>query len=50
MGKGNLKWEELESKISNAPKEEIELDESEEIFKEDEINEKFKKEKNKKRD
>ena len=48
MGKGNLKWEELESKISNAPKEEIELDESEEIFKEDEINEKFKKEKNKK--
>ena len=48
MGKGNLKWEELESKISNAPKEEIELDESEEILKEDEINEKFKKEKNKK--
>lgn len=48
MGKGNLKWEELESKISNAPKEESGLDESEEIFEEDEINEKFKKEKNKK--
>lgn len=49
MGKSNLKWEELESKIGSATDEEDELYESEEMVEEVEQKEKTKKEKNNKK-